>query len=98
MSLLNQDKIITPLCCDFKDGVINFSCANSIGKGNDSIEVKMNGDNVCIGFNHRYLLDVLSNVDVDKIRLEISGPARPMKLFALDGDDFMYVVLPMRLV
>ena len=50
-----------------------------------------------MGFNNRYLLDALKNADTDMVRLELSGPLSPMKVKPLDGDSFLFLVLPMRL-
>ena len=54
------------------------------------------GDEVEIGFNNRYLLDALRNARTEKVRLEISGPLSPVKVLPAEGNDFLYLVLPVR--
>ncbi len=54
------------------------------------------GDEVEIGFNNRYLLDALRNARTEQVRLEISGPLSPVKVLPAEGNDFLYLVLPVR--
>ena len=49
-----------------------------------------------IGFNNRYLLDALRNARTEKVRMEISGPLSPVKVLPAEGNDFLYLVLPVR--
>ena len=49
-----------------------------------------------IGFNNRYLLDALRNARTEKVRMEISGPLSPVKVLPVEGNDFLYLVLPVR--
>lgn len=50
-----------------------------------------------MGFNSRFLLDALKNAETDEVRLELSGPLSPMKMLPLEGDSFLFLVLPVRL-
>ena len=48
------------------------------------------------GFNNRYLLDALRNARTEQVRMEISGPLSPVKVLPVEGNDFLYLVLPVR--
>lgn len=73
MSLLNNDRIQSPVRCNFDNDEIKLSCASAVGRANDSISVSIMGEKVEIGFNNKYLLDALKNCDTDEIRLALSG-------------------------
>ena len=49
-----------------------------------------------IGFNNRYLLDALRNARTEQVRVQLSGPLSPVKILPAEGDDFLYLVLPVR--
>jgi DNA polymerase III subunit beta len=71
-----------------------------VGEGFDMIDVDYSGEEVTIGFNSKYLLDVLAACDGDEVLLGLSDeldPAviRPAKQGT--GDDFLGVLMPMRL-
>jgi DNA polymerase-3 subunit beta len=97
MSLLNNDRIQSPVRCKFSDDEIKLSCASAVGRANDVISVPIIGEAVEIGFNNRYLLDALKNSDTDEIKLVLSGPLSPMIVKPVKGDCFLSIVVPMRL-
>ena len=62
----------------------------------DEFNADCDGDEVEIGFNNRYLLDALRNARTEKVRMEVSGPLSPVKVLPAEGNDFLYLVLPVR--
>ena len=97
MSLLNNDRVQSPVRCIFADDEIKLSCASAVGKASDVLSVPIIGDPVEIGFNNRYMLDALKNTDTDEIKLILNGPTAPMIIKPIKGDSFLCFVLPMRL-
>lgn len=97
MSLLNNDRIQSPVRCKFSDDEIKLSCASAVGRANDVISVPIIGESVEIGFNNRYLLDALKNSDTDEIKLVLNGALAPMIVKPVKGDCFLSIVVPMRL-
>lgn len=55
------------------------------------------GDSLEIGFNVSYLIDVLSVLDNDEVRIVLSDPNSSALIEAADSSDALYVVMPMRL-
>lgn len=69
------------------------------GNGFDEIPVDFQGTDLTIGFNARYLLDVLGALDDDAILLGISGELDPTTLRPATEtplEDFIGLVMPMR--
>ncbi len=97
MSLLNNDKIQSPVRCNISGDEIKLSCTSAVGKANDVITTTVMGEDVEIGFNNRYLLDALKNIDTDEIKLILNGPLSPMIVRPLKGDDFVSLIVPMRI-
>ena len=99
VSLIINDRLKSPIVCDLShdDGTINISCNTEIGKAKDSVSASINGDDVHIGFNRKYLEDALSNVDCDEIQMELNGSLSPMVILPDEGDSFLFLVLPVRL-
>lgn len=96
-SLLISDRLKSPLRVVFDDGLVRMSCSTTIGKAYDECECQSAGPRVEMGFNNRYLMDALKNSEADMVKLEISGPLSPMKVLPLEGDSFLFLVLPMKL-
>ena len=87
----------SPLRIHFEENQIKMSCSTAIGKAYDQLECLLEGDEVEIGFNNRYMLEALRATGCDKVNLLISGPLAPMKMVPLEGDDFLFLILPVRL-
>ncbi|MGN1051068.1 MAG: DNA polymerase III subunit beta [Acutalibacteraceae bacterium] len=97
MSLLANDKIPSPVKCTFSGENINLTCKTSMGKANDVISAPVIGEDVEIGFNNRYLLDALKNAETDEVKLTLNGSLSPMVVKPLKDDNFLYLVVPMRI-
>lgn len=97
MSLLNNDRVQSPIRCYFSDDEIKFSCASAVGRANDVLSVPIIGDPVEIGFKNKYLLDALKNTETDEIKIILNGSLSPIIIKPVKGDNFLSMVVPMRL-
>jgi DNA polymerase III subunit beta len=77
---------------------LRISCTNNEQEeALEEVEVEYSGDALDIGFNITYILDVLNNVQSEKIVCSF-GDANSSMLITLPGNDnFRYVVMPMRI-
>jgi DNA polymerase-3 subunit beta len=62
----------------------------------EKLDVDYDADELQIGFNSRYLLDVTSQVDGDRIRFAMADAASPTLVYDTGDDDALYVLMPMR--
>ncbi len=97
MSLLNNERVQSPVRCKFNNNEIRLSCASSVGRANDVIYNDIIGEAVEIGFNNRYMLDALKNTDTDEVKIVLNGPVSPIVIKPIQGDSFLSIVVPMRL-
>jgi len=63
----------------------------------EELEVDYNGDPIEIGFNVTYLIDVLSNVPQDMVRMELEDGTASTLFTVPEQAGFKYVVMPMRI-
>ena len=96
-SLLISEKLKNPLRVNFGEESICMSCSTAIGKASDECVASLEGKTLEMGFNNKYLMDALKNSDTDIVCLQMNGPLSPMKVVPIDGDSFLFLVLPMRL-
>lgn len=96
--LLINEKNPSPVRCRFGDNELKVKCATStLGKVQDELDVEMNGSTIEIGFKCRFFLDPLKAVSDEKVKLQLTGPLQPMKIVPMEGDNYTYLVLPVRL-
>ena len=56
-----------------------------------------NGENLVIGFNAQYVIDVLKNIDDDEVKMLLNTPITPCLIEPLEGNEYKYLVLPVRI-
>ena len=95
-SLIITERLKNPLRISFTAGKVVVRCQTNLGRVVDEFGAQCEGEDVEIGFNNRYLLDALRNARTDQVKLEISGPLSPVKVLPAEGNDFLYLVLPVR--
>ena len=98
VSILINERTKSPVRLKFTEGLINFYCNSPLGVSEDKLCVDFKGESFEIGLNSKYILDALKNTDTDVVNLEFSGPLAPVKVTSLQGDSFVFLVLPVRLV
>ena len=63
----------------------------------DELEIDYSGDAIEIGFNVTYLIDVLTNMDQDMVRLDLADSNSSVLITIPEQTTFKYVVMPMRI-
>ena len=65
------------------------------GDNEGLVDASVDGEELEISFNIRYLIDVLNVIDEDQVILETSGTAAPGLVKPVGRDDFIHVIMPM---
>jgi len=63
----------------------------------DELEIEYDGEELTIGFNVGYLIEVLSVIDSDQVRLSLKDANSSCLVQNTDSEDSRYVIMPMRL-
>jgi DNA polymerase-3 subunit beta len=97
MSILSSEKS-RGVKISLKKNVLEISSSNpELGDSREDMEIIYDGPEINIGFNARYLIDILQAQSSEKIILIIKDNISP-GLIQSEGDaDFLAVVMPMRL-
>ena len=76
---------------------IEMTCSTGKGKTSDMVEASKIGDDIEIGFNHRYLLEALRCCEDEEIRIEMSNSKGACFIKPTQNNDYIYMILPVRL-
>jgi DNA polymerase-3 subunit beta len=63
----------------------------------DELDIDYGGDAIEIGFNVTYLIDALTNMDQEMVKMELADSNSSALLTIPDNATFKYVVMPMRI-
>ncbi|MEO5578353.1 MAG: DNA polymerase III subunit beta [Sphingomicrobium sp.] len=66
------------------------------GTATEEIAADYGSDNIEIGFNARYLMDILAQIDGDSVEVHLADAAAPTLLRENDASPALYVLMPMR--
>ena len=58
----------------------------------------MQGEDIQIAFNSKYLLDVLKNIEADEVIMKMTSGISPCVIEEKDNENAKYLVLPVRLM
>jgi DNA polymerase-3 subunit beta len=67
-----------------------------LGEARVEIDAEYKGKDISVGFNPDYLVDLLKNIDEEKIAFEVTDADKPGVVRI--GADYIYVVLPMQII
>jgi len=86
----------------FNTGMLKFSVQTpDLGEAQDELPVRYNGDQLDIGFNASYLLEILRYIPTDEVKLTFKAPERAATLEPEGWSDrasYLCLVMPLRLV
>ena len=83
---------------NIKEGSLSITSENpDVGEGAEELDIDFAGDELDIGFNARYLLDVLGALQEDGVAIELSGELDPGVIKPIGPTDFIGVIMPMRI-
>lgn len=82
---------------DIKENIISISAKSEIGTVNENVNINLSGKDMTIAFNGKYLTEYLKIADEEFINLNLNSPIDPCILTPVGKEDFMYLVLPVRI-
>lgn len=77
--------------------LITITSKSEEGNVKEEIIMEKTGHDLEIGFNSKYVLDVLKAVDDDEIKMEFNTSTTPCLVKPLEGRSFEYLILPVRI-
>jgi DNA polymerase III subunit beta len=95
VGLLARDT--TPVRIEFNAlGVKLSSSSPDLGQAVETVEARYEGDDLTVAFNPQYLADGLTAATGESVRVDVRDGLKPGVVRG-DGDEFTYLVMPVRL-
>lgn len=81
---------------NIKEKQIELSAKNGeVGQNTVSLTAVLEGQDVSVGFNYKYISDCFQSIDSDSVSLEFCGPNKPLLIKGVSDNTFTYLVMPM---
>jgi DNA polymerase-3 subunit beta len=95
-SLLAKEGKTNLIKMDIKEGLMVITSNSHLGNVYEEVPVSTEGGELQIAFNSKYFIDVLKIIDVEDVYLELSSSVSPCLVKTEDGNDYTYLILPVR--
>lgn len=79
-------------------GKVQISSRSEEGNVNEQVLCETEGDDLVIGFNSKYILEVLKAVDDEEIVFDLIDSTSCCLVKPAEGDDYLFFILPVRIV
>lgn len=87
-----------PLRLSFASGELTVAAETpDVGDATETMPAAFDGEPLEIGFNPEFLKEGIESVEGDEVLLRLISPLRPGLLQPVEGEDFRYLVMPIRL-
>ena len=73
-----------------------LSQSPDLGEYKGFFKGKIKGKNVSISFNHRFLIDGISEMGGKELSFELTGEGGPAVLKTLEGNNYLYIIMPIK--
>lgn len=83
---------------DLQPGVLEIQAtSNELGSNEAMVDASIDGEALEIAFNVKYMVDVLNVLDSEHVELGMNTATSPGTIRPMGRDDFVHVIMPMRL-
>ena len=87
-----------PLRLSFESGQLTVAAETpDVGDARETMPAAFEGEPLEIGFNPEFLREGIESVSGDEVLVRLISPLRPGLLQPVEGEDFRYLVMPIRL-
>jgi DNA polymerase III subunit beta len=103
--IINSLKLTNIFTDKFNQIIFNISPSKNIftiksqdqekGDNISSVESTLDGEDVQISFNYKYVMDSFQSILSDSISFSLSGQGKPMIIKGVSDNSFTYIVMPM---
>ncbi|RLC39479.1 MAG: DNA polymerase III subunit beta [Candidatus Nealsonbacteria bacterium] len=85
------------LTSQVKEGKLKiFSQSSDIGRSETYLPAQIEGEELEISFNYKFLLDGLNNIKSSEVILELSGEEGPALLRPVGDESYIYILMPIK--
>ena len=96
MKLLIQDAT-TPVRLAMSDHGIDLSVmSQEVGRADETVDARVEGEEVVVAFNPSYLIDGVDAVVGDEVVMDILDATKPAILRSPEREDYRYLIMPVR--
>ncbi len=83
---------------DIKEKNLCITSNSELGNVKENVPVNTSGKELLIAFNARYFIENLRVNNDEFVKICFNSPANPCVIVPVEGDEFLYLILPVRMI
>jgi len=96
VSIISRSDKYNTVRLELSENLIMIDSRSEISNVHETIPAEIEGKDCVISFNCRYLQDILNAIDDEFIKINIKTSNSPCIFTPVEGDGYLFLVLPMR--
>jgi len=96
-SLLAKEGKNNLIKMSIEDNLLTITSRSEEGNVKEEIAVEKEGNDIIIGFNSKFIIDVMKAIDDEKVALNFKTGISPCVIKPVEGDGYEYLILPVRI-
>lgn len=93
MARTDKNSVVT---FDIREDGMNITALTAIGRVDESLKVNLDGKDVKIALNCKYVSECLNVIADEQVRIGFNGAVSPCVVTPAEGDSYLYLILPVR--
>ncbi len=98
VSIISRNVQANLIKIEISESIMTIDANAEIGNINEKVPVNMQGKDMKLALNSKFLADCLKAIDSEYIKINFSSSIQPCVITPLSGDEFLYLILPVRLM
>ena len=83
---------------EVRDKILTLTSASDIGNVTENITISLEGKDITIAFNARYVSECMRIIDDEFIKVNFSSPIAPCTITSSQDDEYLFLILPVRII
>lgn len=96
-SLMARESKSHTIKLSFSENQVVITSNSEIGSVEEKVRCRMDGKDLEIGFNPRYLIEALKVIDTEEVEMKLTTSVRPCIIKPYNDENYIYFVIPVRM-
>lgn len=79
------------------DSITLSSSTNQVGESQTHLKASVEGQEMALAFNLRYLQEALASITATQISLELASPTQPIVMRGVGDESYLHLIMPVRM-
>lgn len=98
VSIISRNVQANLIKIEIAENIMKIEANADIGNINEKVPCSMQGKDMRLALNSKFLADCLKSIDTEYIKINFTSSIHPCVITPISGDEFLYLILPVRLM